>query len=100
MSIIKRHMEDMEGRTNLATDIAIRAGVLERCEYCESTVFQGSGDIEDAYKLGNTLFSSGEVSDAFSSRREMTDAIKETVESGDHAADCCYHCHDKMYGDD
>ncbi|KJF88409.1 hypothetical protein [Photobacterium leiognathi] len=100
MSIIKRHMEEVEDKFRVATDIAIRAGVLQQCEYCESTVFQGDEDIEDAYRLGNTLYTSGEVSDLFESRREMTDAIKDTVESGDHAADCCYYCHDKMYGDD
>ncbi|MCV5689399.1 hypothetical protein OFN32_34845, partial [Escherichia coli] len=61
MSSVKRHMEDVESKLNTATNIAIQAGVLQRCEYCESTVFQGDEDIEEAYKLGNTLFSSGEV---------------------------------------
>lgn len=100
MGMAKRHMEEEESKLNVATDIAIQAGVLQRCEYCESTVFQGNEDIEDAYKLGNTLFTSGEVNGQFESRREMTDFIQGAVQSGDHAADCCYHCHEKMYGDD
>nr|VXZ89609.1 Uncharacterised protein [Klebsiella pneumoniae] len=40
MSIIKRHMEDQQDKFNVATNIAIEAGVLERCEYCEATVFK------------------------------------------------------------
>ncbi|HBT0399322.1 TPA: hypothetical protein MA053_002474 [Klebsiella pneumoniae] len=100
MSIIKRHMEDQQDKFNVATNIAIEAGVLERCEYCEATVFQGDEDIEEAYKLGNTQFSKGKFEGFFESRREMTDAIKDAVESGDHAAECCFHCHDKMHGDD
>lgn len=100
MSIIKRHMEDQQDKFNVATDIAIEAGVLERCEYCEATVFQGGEDIEEAYKLGNTKFTKGEFDGFFKSRTEMTDAIKDAVESGDHAAECCFYCHEKMYGND
>ncbi|HGG8930515.1 hypothetical protein INF61_16125 [Enterobacter cloacae complex sp. P18RS] len=100
MSIVKRHMENEQDKFNVATDIAISAGVLERCERCDATVYQGSEDIEEAYKLGNTKFSKGEFGNLFSSRREMTDAIKAAVESGDHAEDCCHYCSDKMRDDD
>lgn len=70
MSIIKRHMEDQQDKFNVATNIAIEAGVLERCEYCEATVFQGDEDIEEAYKLGNTQFSKGKFEGFFESRSE------------------------------
>lgn len=100
MSIVKRELEATQDRFNVATEIAIEAGVLERCEFCEATVFQGGEDVEEAYKLGNTQFSQGELVGVFASRREMTDAIKAAVESSDHAAECCFHCTEKMYGDD
>ncbi|MDO6707887.1 hypothetical protein [Photobacterium sp. 1_MG-2023] len=100
MGIAKRHMEHMEDQINVATEIAIEAGVLERCEYCEATVFQGEEDVEEAYKLGSHRFKNGDFGGLFESQLELTDAIKESVESGDHAADMCYHCHEKMYGDD
>nr|WP_163503019.1 hypothetical protein [Halomonas socia] len=99
MGVTKRWMEQEEQKLNVATGIAIRAGVLDRCEFCDSTVYSTGESVEEAYKVGNTMFSNGEL-DAFESRREMTDAIKATVESPDHAGDCCYHCHERMFGDD
>lgn len=100
MSTVKRYMEMEQDHFNAGTEIAISAGVLERCEYCENTVFMGDEDVEEAYKLGNTLYSKGELGNVFSSRKEMTDAIKDAAESGDHAAECCFHCQERMFGDD
>tara|TARA_R110001583_G_scaffold9096_7_gene42897 strand:+ start:3602 stop:3907 length:306 start_codon:yes stop_codon:yes gene_type:complete len=99
MSITKRWMEQEEHKLNVATEIAIQAGVLERCEFCESIVYQTGENVEEAYKLGNTQFSRGEL-EAFDSRKEMTDAVKATVENPDHASDCCHHCDEMMNGDD
>lgn len=100
MSIVKRALEADQDKFNVATEIAIEAGVLERCEYCEANVFQGGEEVEEAYKLGNTKFTQGELDGTFADRREMTDAIKAAAESGDHAAECCFHCDEKMSGDD
>ncbi|WP_146029444.1 hypothetical protein [Vibrio diazotrophicus] len=95
----KKHMEEEREKFEIATSVAIKARVLECCEFCGTTVYQGSEDIEDAYKLRNTMYTSGELG-IFESRREMTDAIKDSVESGEHSAECCFHCHEKIYGDD
>lgn len=83
-----------------ATDIAIEAGVLERCEFCDITVYQGDEEIDEAYKLGKFKLSRGEFGNFFTSSEEIMKAIKDAVESGDNAGDRCYHCHEKMFGDD
>ncbi|MFM5757777.1 hypothetical protein [Aeromonas hydrophila] len=93
-------MEKQEDQFRVATEIAIEAGVLQRCEHCDSTVFQGDEDVTEAYKLGNSKFSRDEVTTVFATRAEMTDAIKSACESGDHAGECCFHCDEKIFGDD
>ncbi|MBZ4679577.1 hypothetical protein [Shewanella sp.] len=94
----KRYMEEMEAQSHLAISIAIDAGSLERCEYCESTVFQGSGDIDAACDLGEQQYD--EFEGAFESLEEMKALIKDVIESGDHAGECCFHCDERMNGDD
>jgi hypothetical protein len=71
-----------------AEEIAVQAGVLEKCELHEEVYDPLGGDLEAAYKLGNYKFSRGEVS-SFDDRREMTDAIKDVVEQ---AAMECHTC--------
>jgi hypothetical protein len=90
MGQAKHEIMKAEERNDLALSIARRAGVLDFCAH-HGVSSQSGGDIEDAYKLGNTLFTSGEVSGQFESRREMTDAIKNAVESCAHE---CYDCSD------
>lgn len=92
MSSIKQYMDEMEWKRDVATNIAIEAGALERCDNCDSTVFQGSGDAEEACDLGSTKFENGELDGIFESEDEMLNAIRETVESGDHAAERCFDC--------
>ncbi len=87
----KRHMEEQERKRDDALAIAIQAGVIEECEFHPGTYYDGGADIEEAYKLGNFLFSQGDVEGAFDSRREMTDFIKEAVEEY-HAVDECQCC--------
>ncbi|EKO3434118.1 hypothetical protein ACE34P_002524 [Vibrio fluvialis] len=100
MSTIKRHMENEQHKFDVATDIAIQAGVLQLCEYCDSTVFQGSGDIEDAYDLGADMYASGDLGNVFDSEQDMIDAIENTVQSGDHSGEVCFHCDEMINGDD
>ena len=80
MGLLKREMERRESMLDAATGIAVQARALMRCPIHEDCVFEGSGDVEGAYKLGNYKFTAGEVTDVFSSRREMTDCIKKVVE--------------------
>lgn len=86
----KRMMEDHEAKLQVAMGIAIQAGVLEQCEFHEDCVFEGSGDLEAAYRLGNSQYSAGELEGTFESRHEMTDLIKEVIE--DHPAEECPSC--------
>jgi hypothetical protein len=85
-----------EGKLNVALEIAIVAGVLQRCDSHDDFVFQGNNDIEDAYQVGNARFTAGNLRGTFESRREMTDLIKEVV--NDHpAGECPYPpCHMEM----
>ena len=94
----KRQMEEMEAQRDLATSIAIDAGSLERCEYCDSTVFQGSGDVDEACESGEQRYD--EFEDSFESLEEMKTLIKDVIESGDHAGECCFHCDERMNADD
>ena len=95
MSFDKRVLEQDEQR-RVATEIALRAGTLQVCEFL-GIAFEGSGDLTTAYRVGNSQFSASELGDTFSSRREMTDAIKSAVL--DHPADECPAC-EKHRGED
>ena len=89
MSLVKRHMELMEEQHGVATGIAVRAGVLDRCgghDYVRDTW----DDPANAYRFGNSMFTRGELGDTFASRRELTDKIKEVIEeAGDHSCPGC-----------
>jgi len=86
MSQIKRMMELSEMQGDLATQIAIDAGVLKSCPYHDTVYDPLNGDDTPAYKLGNYRLSAGELGHAFSSSREMTDAIKAAI--GGAGMDC------------
>lgn len=90
MGIAKQSLLNHEHKRNIAIEIAVEAGVLERCEYHNDAVFRGTEEITEAYKLGNIRFTEGEVSNKFNGRREMTDIIKEVVE--EDPADECPFC--------
>jgi hypothetical protein len=73
-----------------ALSILLQAGVLNLCAVHEDTVIEGSGDIEAAYKLGNSKFTAAELDGIFESRREMTDYIKLVYE--ENADGECNQC--------
>lgn len=87
MGQAKQAMMDEEEKEAVAISIAVRAGVLEYCDK-HSNHYNPGNDPTPAYKLGNSLMSYGEV-DNFDNSRDMTDHVKEAVES---AADECYAC--------
>lgn len=88
MGFAKRQMELEQQQWMVAQEIAVDAGVLERCEYHNEVYDALAGDYTPAYMRGNRLFSSGELNGVFSDRREMTDAIKAAIE--DSAMECGY----------
>ena len=83
-------MKEQEKQYSVALKIAIDAGVLIRCVHHGDAVFKSDADIQQAYVLGNERFSKGELVAAFGFRKEMTDAIKDTV--GAHQAEACPDC--------
>jgi len=83
MGVTKRFLEDQEHKREVALAICVKAGTLASCRFHEDIAFMDSGDPQDAYKLGNHLYSNESwVSDAFESRREMTDYIQSVVDEG------------------
>jgi predicted RecB family nuclease len=89
MGQAKKAMMEEEEKGAVAISIAVRAGVLKYCDR-HSNHYHPSDDLTPAYKLGNYLITNGEV-DNFDDSRDMTDHVKEAVES---AADECYACAD------
>jgi hypothetical protein len=88
MSQIDRMMDEHEEHRAWGAQIALEAGVLKRCKF-HDCVYYADGEIIPAYKLGNYKFTKGELSNIFSERTEMTDAIKGAVED---AALSCWVC--------
>ncbi|PCI09341.1 MAG: hypothetical protein COB77_00025 [Gammaproteobacteria bacterium] len=82
--------EQQDKQNDVALKIAIDAGVLIRCKKHEEIVFNGGEETQEAYLLGNERFSKGELGDVFTYRRDMTDAIKDTVAT--HQASTCSSC--------
>lgn len=81
MGIMKYLIDEQDHQEQVAISIAVKAKVLERCEFHEDSVYSTGEPIESAYKLGNTLYTAGKLKDIYSDRNEMTDAIKDAVES-------------------
>ena len=90
MGRAKDEMMRQEALLDVATGIAVDAGVLEQCEFHPEIVWEIHGDREDAYKLGNARFSKGGLLNHFKSRRELTDAIKDAIEQS--GMDGCQIC--------
>jgi hypothetical protein len=88
MSGIKRLMEQQEEKRIEARTIALKAGVLEVCEF-HSEIFVGQKDILGAYKLAAASFKRGFRKDLFENQQDLTDCIKEEVED---AAEECWAC--------
>jgi len=88
MSGAKRMIELREEQRDVATEIAVDAGVLKRC-YLHSEIYDALGENTPAYKLGNYRLSAGKLGRTFSSSREMTDTVQAVIQD---AAMECYTC--------
>ena len=86
MGLAKRLLEHQENQRTAATQIACEAGCLAECEFHERTFVDQHSDPSDAYRLGNSKFTKGELESVFHTRREMTDAIAAAIKSS--AAEC------------
>jgi hypothetical protein len=97
MSQVKREMERAEARRGKATEIAIKARVLQVCEFHEDIVYETGGDVVDAYKWGNARYEKDALDRIFLSRTDMTDYIKTDMtdyikEVVEDAAMECWSC--------
>jgi hypothetical protein len=89
MGATKRLIEEQERKHDVATAIAVQAGVLKHCEFHSYIYDAGNWDNTPAYKLANAKFTKGALKEVFDDRTEMTDTIKKVVEG---APDECYYC--------
>jgi uncharacterized protein YlaN (UPF0358 family) len=80
MGHAKKAMQEELDKEAVAVSIAIQAGALERCPVHEY-VIAGSGDLQAACKLGNYQYTKGELEDSFHDRKEITDFIKNALDT-------------------
>lgn len=89
MSGTTRYLENQAEKQQAAIQIAIKSGALKYCEVHEDILLDGGSDIEEAYKLGNSMFTQGQLNGIFDSRREMTDLILEAKEYAGYRCERC-----------
>lgn len=89
MGSAKHQMEQDEADLIGALNILRRAGVVDVCELHEEPYDNGGVDLEDAYKLANTLITRGDpLVDGFGGdRHRVTAAIKQAY--ADLPDECC-----------
>ena len=88
MGIAKQIMDEQESMSSRARKIAVEAGVLSQCEPHEE-FFRGSEEIEEAFKLTETMA----LSEGFD-LAEMQEYIKAEVE--ENCIDGCVRCADLL----
>lgn len=90
MGQAKRQMEKEEGMADVAIEIAIRGGALERCEFHDDEIIATGEEFEQSYKIAAAMIrDKDELVQDFENLRELTDLIKSVVEQ---APDSCYCC--------
>lgn len=99
MGAAKEMMLQMDDMRGVAEEVALAAGLGERCElHGEYTSDLPDEDLlVEAYKIANARISAGEIHlPSMLSRRDFTDLIKETVEN---APSDCPECQ-RIFGRD
>jgi hypothetical protein len=90
MGVEKSTMMSNEQKEDAAIKICIHTKVMARCLVHNYVVYDNYGDIEEAYKYANSLYTSKDaLVSSFASRKDMTDTIKGVV---DKHGDACYQC--------
>jgi hypothetical protein len=77
-------------QADIAEEIAVEAKVLKRCPW-HGNAYQDDFDLTAAYMLGNKKFSRNDLRGVFATRREMTDTIKQIVDSAPWDCLSCEH---------
>jgi hypothetical protein len=89
--VLNQQMDDQH-KLDIATEIALRAGILQRCDAHTDTILgTDETDFTIAYRLGNALMTQGDPLVAIfrGDRREMTDNIKAAIESSGEGCPSC-----------
>ncbi len=92
MSHFKHEMEMQEGREDVAIEILVDAGVLERCPL-HGNLLDNYGDIVEAYKFAAARFRDQHKNydyamDQFGSQTHLTDTIKAVYEDNPYPIEC------------
>lgn len=90
MGLGKRYWEGRQFEKEVALTMLVEARVCDRCDAHPEIASDILGDPEPAYRLANRRWE-GNLEEVFSSRREMTDRIKEAFEEAG-AVDGCPYC--------
>lgn len=83
MGMAKEMMLQMDDMRPVAEEVAIAAGLGERCEFHDmfTSDFPDEELLVEAYKIANARITSGQIGlPSMMSRRDFTDLIKEVVE--------------------
>jgi hypothetical protein len=92
MGMAKKMLEEQQRQGGTATEIAIDAGVLKRCEFHDNVYDPLAGDNTPAHELGKSKFMAGELKGVFSSSEEVVAAIDSAVQdTGEECYDCVKH---------
>ena len=91
MGMAKRLLEEGESQHREAIDIAVKAGVLVCCEWHGEVYDPCDPGIDSslAYRRANAMFSQGRLTNRYSSRRQLTDGIKNAIESAPMSCGWC-----------
>jgi hypothetical protein len=67
-------------QADIAGELAVETGFLNRCEYHPTFVWQNDWDLNPLYRIAAWRFKRGEVGGPFYAQRELTDAFKAVME--------------------
>ncbi len=89
MGQAKRLMEEVEELRCEAMRVLLDVGTLKECEYHDGEYFEGSSDVEEAYKAANARITAGKiVLPRGTTRRDFTDIIKDVYEQYSALSGC------------
>jgi hypothetical protein len=60
----------------IACGVLLKVGALKSCAVGHGELYEGSGDVEAAYRAANAMVTNGEIDLMGRTRREFTDIIK------------------------
>jgi hypothetical protein len=89
MSYMKRMLEEEEHKRDIIEKITVDTGVLKKCKN-HDFLYRGEAEIQDAYKLGNALWSDITIAETFESLEEIKKLIRIVVEG--HPENQCSLC--------